>query len=200
MCARFYIDPDAKRFALTAAEEMGLLLSDETDEFEPTDIVPTKTAPALVLGPEKGSLVLTPITWGYPSFDGKQVIINARAESVRDKRLFRHGFENSRALFPAGHFYEWNRQKEKFTFEEKDHRPFFLCGFCDLFDGKYRFVILTRKANEQVSPVHDRMPVIAEDAAKAGTFLLSQEGAETICGMEGPSLVSQTDYQQLSLF
>lgn len=198
MCARFYIDPDAKNFALEAARDMGLPVRDDTGTFVPSDIVPSKDAPALLL--QEDSLLLTSLTWGYPDRDGKRLLINARAESAADRPTFRHGFASHRALFPASSFYEWNPQKEKFTFHVREQKSFFLCGFYDDFDGKRRFVILTRGANEDMRPVHERMPVIAQNAAEGKQFLASGEGAKALFSREGPALLGRTDYEQLSLF
>ncbi len=50
--------------------------------------------------------------WGYSGLKDKGVIINARQESVWEKRMFSRGMQYHRAVIPAGHFYEWNASKE----------------------------------------------------------------------------------------
>ena len=49
---------------------------------------------------------LTGIKWGYPEINGSGVIINAKAESVLEKKLFRDGIKGRRAVIPARYFYE----------------------------------------------------------------------------------------------
>ena len=124
------------------------------------DIYPTDEA-LVITGDEQG-LLLTSKNWGYPGIQGKGVIFNARAESVMEKKLFSEGIHHHRAIIPAKHFYEWNKNKEKNTFTRKDADVLYMAGFYDLFDGKERFVILTTDANESMKPVHDRMPLILE--------------------------------------
>ena len=47
-------------------------------------------------------------SWGFPAAQGKGRIINARAETVMDKPLFRLPFSTQRCLVPAQGFYEWS--------------------------------------------------------------------------------------------
>lgn len=51
--------------------------------------------------------------WGFHGFKGKQVIFNARSESVLEKPLFRDSVRHRRVVVPAAAFYEWNARKEK---------------------------------------------------------------------------------------
>ena len=60
------------------------------------------------------------MAWGFPRFDGKGLIINARAESVRERPAFRDSVEQRRCVILARGFYEWNRSREKFTYERED--------------------------------------------------------------------------------
>ena len=65
-------------------------------------------------------------------------------------------------MIPAKGFWEWNKSKEKFSFERTDSQVLFMAGCYDCIDGQDRFVILTTEANSSVKPVHDRMPLILE--------------------------------------
>ena len=71
----------------------------------------------------------TGIKWGYPGINGSGVIINARAESVREKKMFRDGIRRRRAVIPARYFYEWSRNKEKNIFRRKDRDTVCMAGF-----------------------------------------------------------------------
>jgi len=70
---------------------------------------------------------LTP-SWAEERFD----LINARAETVREKRSFAEAYESRRCLVPADGFYEWvetdtgGKQPYRVAFE--DDRPFALAG------------------------------------------------------------------------
>ena len=70
---------------------------------------------------------LTP-SWAEERFD----LINARAETVREKRSFAEAYRSQRCLVPADGFYEWvetdtgDKQPYRVAFE--DDRPFALAG------------------------------------------------------------------------
>ena len=58
--------------------------------------------------------------WRFPGFTGKELLINARAESVLEKRTFQESVRHRRCVVPAKGFYEWNAKKEKYQFERLD--------------------------------------------------------------------------------
>ena len=58
--------------------------------------------------------------WGFPRFDGKGLLINARAENALERKTFRESVRHRRCVIPAKGFYEWNRDKEKFSYERAD--------------------------------------------------------------------------------
>ena len=57
-----------------------------------------------------------PLLWGFPGFDKGKLLINARAESVKDRPTFADSFAGRRCVLPAAGFYEWDRKKEKVIF------------------------------------------------------------------------------------
>lgn len=128
------------------------------EKLKTGEISPSDTAPVL-LG-EKGEVRPKLITWGFPGFQGKQLIINARAETVHEKRLFRPSLETRRCVIPSTGFYEWDKQKNKHLFNMPDSEMLYMAGLYNRFEDGYRFVILTAPANESVAGVHSRMPVI----------------------------------------
>jgi putative SOS response-associated peptidase YedK len=57
--------------------------------------------------------------------------INARAETVHQKPLFREAFAKRRCLIPATGFYEWQARddgKQPYRFRRKDLEPFAFAG------------------------------------------------------------------------
>jgi len=106
-------------------------------------------------------------SWAKDSSIGAK-LINARSETVTEKPSFREAFKRRRLLVPADGFYEWQRaggRKQPFFFHMKDDRPFVFAGLWDRWmneDGEVieSCTILTTEANEVLTPVHDRMPVI----------------------------------------
>ncbi|WP_096393240.1 SOS response-associated peptidase [Halorubrum trapanicum] len=77
---------------------------------------------------------LTP-SWADESFD----LINARAETVREKRSFADAFERRRCLVPADGFYEWvdgerGSGKTPYRVAFEDDRPFAMAGIYERWE------------------------------------------------------------------
>jgi putative SOS response-associated peptidase YedK len=95
--------------------------------------------------------------------------INARAESIQKSPTWREPFKKRRCLIPASAFYEWKRidpkTKRPYVFTVNDQWIFAFAGLWDAWkDGQghwlQSFSIVTTEANELMSEVHTRMPVI----------------------------------------
>jgi putative SOS response-associated peptidase YedK len=93
--------------------------------------------------------------------------INARSETVHEKRTYKEAFEKRRCLLICNGFYEWKRDKVKrpFLFHRENFNLIVMAGIWQaqyLDDGskEYGFSILTTAANEVMAPIHHRMPVI----------------------------------------
>jgi putative SOS response-associated peptidase YedK len=110
--------------------------------------------------------------WGLVPYWSKEVsrstpVINARAESLDEKPIFRQPFKKRRCLVPADGFYEWvhTGKKQPFRFQMKDNSPFAMAGIWEQWShepGKtlYSFAIITTSPNKLMEPIHNRMPVI----------------------------------------
>ena len=157
MCGRFYVDESMEKELLGVVRELS------RKEKVPTvgEVKPSNTS--LVIKGYKQALNVEAMSWGFQQFTGSGLIINARAESVTDKLMFRDSILQRRCVIPASWFYEWNRQKEKVTFKREDSSILFMAGVYQKYEEGNRFIILTTDANESMRPVHDRMPVILEE-------------------------------------
>ena len=113
MCGRFYAD------AKTAEEIVKIAGKTAQPALGSSgDIFPSGMA-AILLGKEH-RLRAARMLWGFPGFHGKGLIINARAETVLERRMFRDSVEHRRCVIPAKGFYEWNRDREKYFYEKED--------------------------------------------------------------------------------
>ncbi len=191
MCGRYYADDDTIREIARLVGEI-----DKTGT-EAGDILPSRQA-AVITGLGH-PLAAARMAWGFLKFDGKGLVINARAESALEKRSFRESVLHRRCVIPARGFYEWNKEKEKFTFERTDRDVLFMAGcFCP-FDGQDRFVILTTAANPSVSPVHSRMPLILE-RDELTAWVRDDTAAARLLEKAPVMLTRKTEYEQLRLF
>ena len=99
--------------------------------------------------------------WGFEMKSGEksQLLVNARAETVEEKPMFRAAFENGRAVIPVSSYYEWSNGVKYRIFSE-DGDPLLL-GCVEKTDGAggWRHVILTSQADGIPARIHDRMPL-----------------------------------------
>lgn len=102
--------------------------------------------------------------WANPS--SKFNIINTRIETITEKAYWRGLFRHKRCLIPITGFYEWHKEtKEPHFIRLRDDEIMFLAGIYDIKesgDGSLHlsFSILTKAADEKISPLHHRMPII----------------------------------------
>jgi len=100
--------------------------------------------------------------------------INARAETVRDKPLFRAAFEKRRLLIPASGYFEWQatgRHKQPYYFTRRDGEPMIFAGLYEAWratnDDPWLLTcaIIVGPANEEGNDVHDRMPIVSQGSS-----------------------------------
>lgn len=164
------------------------------------DIHPGDTAPVITAaGDQGGSLRACRQKWGYPGPGGKGLVFNARSESVFEKRMFRESVSLRRAVVPVSWFYEWNKNKEKFTFTKEGSRILFLAGFYGRYEDGDHFVILTTQANASMAPVHSRMPLVLE-REQVREWILDSKKTKELLGQEPPRLARDCEYEQQTLF
>jgi putative SOS response-associated peptidase YedK len=108
-------------------------------------------------------------------------MINARAETISEKPAFRDPFARRRCLVLADGFYEWERRapgsRQGWWVTRADGQPFAFAGLWALWHPRGPGVgdaeplrtctIVTTTANQRVSAIHDRMPVILPADAEA---------------------------------
>ena len=94
-------------------------------------------------------------------------VINSRLETIKEKMLFKESFLKKRCLIPANGYFEWknnNGNKIPYLFEIPTLETFYFAGIWKYADNinsiKKTFSILTKQANNLISTIHSRMPVI----------------------------------------
>ena len=163
------------RFALTASPEA---IAEYLDSAPPEPYAPryniAPTQPVLA----RTRQALTHLRWGLvPAWAKDPAIgarmINARAETVAEKPSFRNAFRRRRCLIPATGFYEWKRvgDRKQPYFCLLDQPLFCFAGIWELWqdgDGNElrSCALLTAPAEGAMSAIHDRMPVVLNDALR----------------------------------
>jgi len=171
MCGRFVsaTPPDeiARFFGVTETNET--VLEPNYNVAPTTDIYTV-----LVSG---GARRLEPVHWGLVPWWAKDLsvgnrMINARMETLAEKSAFRRAFTKRRCIIPADGFYEWHKRpghktKQPYFIERVDGEPLAFAGLWEVWRGADRegppfpsATIITGPANEKISAIHDRMPIV----------------------------------------
>lgn len=125
---------------------------------------------------ETGERSLDHLLWGLIPYwvkepAGGRKPINAKAETVASLPSFRDAYKRRRCLVPVDSFFEWRRTegagaKLPFAIGMNDGAPFALAGIWENWKAPgsetwvRTFAVITTTANELLSSIHDRMPVI----------------------------------------
>jgi putative SOS response-associated peptidase YedK len=144
----------------------------DVPELKPRYNIAPTTEVAAIINSESGDRKFQWLRWGLIPHWAKDKnignkLINARAETVAEKPSFRSAFKHSRCLIIASGFYEWQQQeggKQPFLIQQTDNLPFAFAGLWSSWhrDGETinSCTIITTEANEIMTPIHHRMPVI----------------------------------------
>ena len=193
MCGRYYVDDETAREIEKLVRDL-----DRKLQIERTgDVFPAQNA-TIIKGQEH-HLAAEQMRWGFPGFEKGKLLINARAETALERPTFRESVQDRRCIIPARGFYEWNKSKEKFTFERKETPVLFMAGCYNWYEGQERFVILTTDANSSVAPVHNRMPLILEPE-ELGDWVLDDQATESLLHKTPVLLEQRAEYEQMRLF
>jgi len=194
MCGRFLVGEEVYEDIWKILTDLSVgssVLNSQLSNLVRGEVFPTNTVPVHTLDGAMG------VKWGFPRWKGAGVIINARAETALEKNMFRKPLLERRCVIPSNGFFEWDqnsgqKKKDKYLLRRPGERLLFMAGMISLFrdpDGlEYgAFVILTTAANESVSPIHDRMPVILAPDER-NSWLRDDGFMEHALHREGPGL------------
>ncbi len=154
MCGRYYVEVDEG--------EMGRIVNEIQNRTQlcSGEIYPTNIAPAIGMDGRPQAM-----KWGFPRYDGKGQVINARSETAGEKAMFRRPLSEGRCLIPASNYFEWENvggKKKKYALRPEGAEVMYMAALSrlDPETGIPLFVILTRPAANDIAFIHNRMPVI----------------------------------------
>jgi len=197
------------RYTLTSSDQRRLgsrfqISLDETDDggLGRYNVAPTQEVLTVRGNPEaENGREAVMARWGLVPFWAKDLkvgyrMINARAEGLMKSRAYAPLVKKSesRCLIIADGFYEWlkaekpKQPKQPMRFTVDGGEPFAFAGLATTreWEGEQltSCTIITTSANEDVEPVHDRMPVILADAEAEAAWMsgkLEPEEAIEFC-------------------
>ncbi|BCR35848.1 SOS response-associated peptidase [Mariniplasma anaerobium] len=170
MCGRFTITLTKEDFInyLSKYEDISINLDDFN--MPNYNVAPSENIIAMIY--HNKQYRVGPIIWGFiPSYAKDMKVgfnmINARSETLLEKKAFKDAFKSNRCVIFADSFYEWkkiNGKKVPVRIQLKDQEVFAFAGLWSPYKDKektvYTATIITTKANDFMANIHDRMPVI----------------------------------------
>lgn len=223
MCGRFSLDRTAD--VLEARFKAKLRISNYTPLY---NIGPGMPAACIPMDDAEGIFMYH---WGLAPQSKEGVarnLINARTETVCSKWPFAKLVKTGRCIVPASGYVEWKaigKSKIPFLHKVRGQELFSMAGIFEDNGDSRRFTLLTMPAGPIAAGIHDRMPVILENAEAeewldgksdpeklAKNFLLKKEAALEAFSVStklnrsfdnDPKLMEPCSYsipEQLSLF
>tara|TARA_Y100000590_G_scaffold231514_1_gene260839 strand:+ start:208 stop:831 length:624 start_codon:yes stop_codon:yes gene_type:complete len=158
MCGRFVItNPVAKTKSIVKK-------AIKVEDIENYNAHPAQNLPVIKKYSNGNTLEL--LKWGIvPSWSKKKEfkpLINARLETIDEKKSFKKNIKLHRCVVVADGFYEWRRdikEKKPFYFLRNDKKMMFIAG---IFENS-QFCLITEEASENVNEIHHRQPVILNE-------------------------------------
>ena len=138
------------------------------------NVTPTDSLPIVRYNTKTGSRTLDLMRWGLVPYWAKDIkigfkTINAMAETVDTKPMFREAFQRRRCVVPVEAFYEWKKlgpkEKQPYALALADRGLMALAGLWENWKSPAEewirsFTIVTTTPNELCAEIHNRMPVI----------------------------------------
>ncbi|WP_424929546.1 SOS response-associated peptidase [Amaricoccus tamworthensis] len=168
MCGRFLITSHFEAMS----DLFGAVAGELGPDTERLNVSPTQHIP--VVTSHDGERVIEPMRWGflphwYKAPNAGPLLINARSETIAEKPAFRSAVRERRCLIPTNGFYEWKGEKgakTPYVIAKPEGDILVLAGvWQDWTQGNELMrtcAIVTCAANDTLSHVHHRMPVVIE--------------------------------------
>lgn len=186
MCGRYYIAQE------DTAEELQRIIDEVNRRYkgDPTvrtggEIRPTDVIPVLANTPslKPGAYAMR---WGYTMPKGAPMF-NARSETAASKALFQDGMRQRRCIIPATCYFEWEkrgRERIKYAIGTQGGATLYMAGIYRKEGDRAACTILTREPAENISFIHDRMPVILPAEAIADWLNIRYDAVEVLKAAE----------------
>jgi putative SOS response-associated peptidase YedK len=138
-----------------------------------------------------GELALTPMRWGLvPEWAREEArdrpLVGVRAETIAQEIDWRRLLNTRRCVVPADQFFEWKRsagvKTKEYVYKLRSRRPMMIAALWNRSrpssvthasqssQALDSFAYISCPANRLVGLIHDRMPVILDDAGVAAWF------------------------------
>lgn len=161
------------------------------------NVCPTNTL--AVVTADGGQRRLRAMRWGflpgwYKAPNDGPLIINARSDSVATKPAFREAIRSRRCIVPASGFYEWSAGDKgarlPWYITRADGRPMALAGVWQRWGELDSVAVVTTESGPGMAGVHNREPVILEQADWPLWLGEAGHGAAVLMRASGPGVLA----------
>lgn len=206
MCGRYSVVIDEAKLRAQFTRQLQL-----PDQGVPANynVAPTQMNPVITnQQPDQLSL----FRWGLVPFWAKDLkvgarMINARREGIADKPSFRKPIREKRCLVLADSFYEWKRHlggKTPYRIQPADGSLLVMAGIWEKWrpkdgsDPVFTYSIITGEPNDEMEPIHDRMPMLLQDEAAQQRWLSNETALEDVLALLRTPKSGTLDYYPVS--
>ena len=171
MCGRVKLEGDVSEIKIA----FGIPPDYPTPNFAPSwNVAPTDQLPIVRYNPRTQGRTLDLMRWGLVPYWAKDIkvgfsTINAMAETIDTKPVFRDAFRRRRCLVPVEAYYEWKKldakTKQPYAFALAEGGFMALAGLWETWKSPAgevvrSFTIATTVPNRLAAEIHNRMPAI----------------------------------------
>jgi putative SOS response-associated peptidase YedK len=152
-------------------EELSIQIWDDSFDHQPNyNVAPTATMPILLYN---GQRIVKPMRWGLiPSWakdpNNLPMFINARSETLKEKRSFANLLKANRCIVITDGYYEWRKTasgKQPYYVTKPDRSLLPMAGlWSQSIDSQglpvFTYTVITSAASHDLEFIHPRMPAI----------------------------------------
>ena len=152
-------------------EELSIQIWDDSFDHQPNyNVAPTQTLPILLYDRWR---IVKPMRWGLIPGWAKDpgnlpIFINARSETLSEKRSFSNLLAANRCVVITDGYYEWRKTvpgKQPYYITKPDRSIMPMAGlWSQATDSQgntvFTYTVITSAANDQLEFIHPRMPVV----------------------------------------
>ncbi len=207
MCGRYTLNMEAKLIAQRFEARNIKIATPERYNVAPSQVV---AAVIFQPNPDSGEVerTLTGFKWGFEIQANKGVkqLINARAETLTERAMFKSLTAANRCIIPASAFYEWAKTplgSIPYAIRVGEGELFGMAGLWQPYNDPNgevdkSCVIVTVPANSKMASLHDRMPAILTPESEKIWLDPSVTDPETLLTVLVPLADERINYHRVS--
>lgn len=192
MCGRYSVVINEAKLRKQFARDLKLPKAGLPTNY---NVAPTQQNPVITnRNPDELSL----FRWGLVPSWAKDLkigarMINARREGIENKPSFRKPIREKRCLVLADSFYEWQRkdgEKTPYRIQPTDGSLLVMAGIWEQWfpkdgdgDPVFSYSIITGAPNDEMEPIHDRMPMLLQTEAAQEKWLHTDTALDEVLAL-----------------